>query len=240
MGIPTLSLAGVQDITATGARPRVTLAFAVQVAIQAGAKSGTWSNTATPTLDTPAGAAGESQLLIATFSPGGTVSAPTISGWTLEAESFITGSDNRMAVYSRTLGSATAAGTASPTFSGATYGIYWAASINGTPGTISLAQDSTWSNPVGIPSTSALADLSLHLVAVASADWPRSVAAVSGYTEAYDNFAYSASQGLWLGVNHKAVSSGTVAASEWPLYDETGNTLSAEQVIKLSLVLAPT
>lgn len=210
-----------------------------QVAIQGSATSGSW-NSATPTIDTPAGSDGHTQLMLLTWDSGGSVVAPTISGFTLKSETNQSGTANRMAVYSKAISGSVSAGSVSPTFSASVYGEYWVADFNGTlPGTVSLEQFTSYSVTQTIPATTAAEAESLHLTSMSSAGWPRTVAAVSGYTEALDAFQYTAAQGVWLGVNHKAVGAGAVAASDWTLYDEYGSGYSDEQVNYLSIVLAP-
>lgn len=210
-----------------------------QVALQSGATSGNWSSTATPTLDTPAGADGERQIIIATWSNGSSVSAPSISGWTLAAESHVASSQNRTALYTRTISGSVSAGTASPTFGGACSGRYWAGSFNGIPVALSLTQDTSWPSSRTIPATSAAENESLHLVIVTSASYPRSVPAVSGYTEAHDAYSYHSGGGVWIGVNRKDVSSGSVASSTWTLYDEAGSAPAGDQTIYASIVFGP-
>lgn len=210
-----------------------------QVALQSGATSGNWSSTATPTLDTPAGADGERQIIIATWSNGSSVSAPSISGWTLAAESHVASSQNRTALYTRTISGSVSAGTASPTFGGACSGRYWAGSFNGIPVALSLTQDTSWSSSRTIPATSAAENESLHLVIVTSASYPRSVPAVSGYTEAHDAYSYHSGGGVWIGVNRKDVSAGSVASSTWALYDEAGSATAGDQTVYASIVFGP-
>ena len=211
-----------------------------QVALQGSATSGKWSSSATPTINTPAGSAGHVQILVASWDAGSTVSAPSFSGWTLKDETFQSGTANRKAWYARTLSSDVSAGTVSPTFSAAVYGIYWAGSFNGAlQADAGLAQLVTWTNPQVVAATSSPITGSLHLVAMSSANWPRSVTTVTGYTEVYDDYEYTATQGIWLAVNCKDVGEGAVASSSWSLYDETGGSSASDQANYLSAVLVP-
>ena len=211
-----------------------------QVALQTGPTSGNWSSSATPTINTPAGADGERQLLTVTWSSGSGVVAPTISGWTMASEQHVASSQNRTACYSRVISGTVSAGTASPTFSASVSGRYWSGSFNGIPGSLALTQDTSWSSSRTIPATSSAEDDALHLVIVTSASYPRSVPAVSGYTEVHDAYSFHSGGGVWIGVNRKDVASGSVASSTWTLYEETGTTLAGDQTVYLSVVLTPT
>lgn len=210
-----------------------------QVALQTGPTSGEWGSSATPTLDTPAGSDGERQVLIVTWSSGASVSAPSISGWTLDDEEHVASSQNRTALYSRTISGSVAAGTVSPTFSGSVSGCYWAGSFNGIPVALALTQDASWPSSRTIPATSAAENESLHLVAVTSANYPRTVPAVSGYTEVYDDYRYHGGGGVWIGVNRKDVSAGSVASSAWTLYDEAGSAPAGDQTVYASIIFGP-
>lgn len=209
-----------------------------QVAIQGSAKTGDWSSTTTPTVDTPAGSAGHQQLLVMTWDAGSSVSAPSISGWTLAAEEFQSGSANRLAAYTRVLSSAVSAGTASVTFSASTYGQYVCVSLNGVLGTVTL-DPLSWSENPEVPATSSPADDSLHLVGVSSCNWPRLSGAVSGYTSVYNNYKYTASQGTSLCLFTKDVASGSVAKVTFPLKETDGTTTAGDDVNYFSVVAKP-
>jgi len=209
-----------------------------QVTIQGTASAGYWGSTATPTIPIPACTDTHQQLLILTWDAGGSVSAPTISGWE-KAETYISGEYNRMAVYKRAPSGGAAAGNLNPTFAAATYGMYWCASFNGSIPSISLSTDAAWTNPKTVAGNTAADDESLHVLAMTSGSWPRTVLAVSGYAEVSDSFIYTSLGGAWIAVLTKAVSSGAVASTSWPITEEDGTTAAGTPSMLLNVVLSP-
>lgn len=211
-----------------------------QVALQGAVTGNKWATaTATPTVNTPAGSSGHQQLLILTWDSGDTVVAPAISGWTLRGQVFQTGTANRLAAYTRVLSAGVAAGVASVTFSAAVYGQYECGSFNGVIGAITFGSCTGFLGSQTVPATTSASAESLRLAAMASANWPRTIGPVSGYTEAYDDYCYTASQGTALAVEHKAVSAGAVASTSWTIYDTDGTTASEDQTNYLSVVVSP-
>jgi len=207
-----------------------------QVAISA-STNGEWAASASPTINTPAGSTDEIQILwICIGDNGGTVTAPALSGWSM-LESNISGRLNRAICYHRVLSSGVSASTVSPTFSTSTHGNYYCASLNGTLASLSIVQDTSWTATRTIPATTATANNALHLILLTSGSYPRSLAAVSGYTEHHDDFQYTTTAGNFIAAISKAVSSGTVAAVSYTLRNEGNTADSGDQTHYMSLVL---
>lgn len=203
------------------------------------------------TITTPAGNAGEDQLLV--MAHRSTLISVDIPGWTVVGSRAITGKNNSLRIWKRSLASNQSTGSVTATFSGgATSGLWFATGFNGTlPTSIPLNEITSFPNPKTIPSLQANNADQRQVIIKATADWPRSFSLASLYTQHCDNYVFAGSGGVTLAVHSLDVATtGTVTASEWNIYNEgypatnnpvspLGTTLDQEQIIYASFLINP-
>jgi hypothetical protein len=205
--------------------------------------SGAWDTaTVTGVVSTPAGTDGQRQLLVLAFSNGSAVSAPTITGWTLEGQNHIATRQNRMATYTRVVSGTATAGAISVGFSATVEANFYCASVSGTVGTPSVSTDTSWLNDRVIPANTATANNSLHMVAIATASYPRTIRTVTGYTEAVDAYQFTGDGSIGLGLHvlrRSGITAGAVSSISVPMYDYTNTTTTGDQTVYMNVVYSP-
>ncbi len=199
-----------------------------------------WINTQSVTFNTPAGAQGDLQIAIMAYYSVN-VSPPAISGWTVADQEQISGTTNRMVVYTRTLTGTTSTDSQSVTFGGLSTGFIYSFNLNGSlTGSVVLNTAPTFEVSKVIPSISSVEVESLQIVAMMSGTWQRQVTQ-SDFTERFDDFRYAGSGGVFLAVGDRITDFiGNTQSSIWNLTNESNTSVpEQEQVVYLNTIILP-
>ncbi len=189
----------------------------------------------TPSINLPAGNASDRRILAIGTYPGASVQPAAIAGFEI-SDTLVLGS-NRLTVYVQTLGSAVSASTVALSYSDDVQGNYWCASVQGLVGTPQISTDSSYDPTRTIPALQSSGPNGRQYLIELSADYPRSVENLAGFSEDADLAQYtSASGGMWLGVRCRNVAQGPVSSFSYNLKDYNPSNPAADAGDRLMYV----